>query len=200
MQKRLKNIFIIISGILCAMSFCCPKSNAADEGATGGVNKYNDLVVSPTLAMRCGLSPENYEIDEDCVNRLAYDYATNSTSTGVFESYNEEKSKILGEYQESFLQTSAKAIVTGSRQEDELNKKICDDPSGPDCQTMGKDTLTQIRYGNEVSSDSTEMLINISVLRGSDAIINVMEYMLGVVVPSTNVDINDSSLAETPKN
>ena len=70
MQKGIKNIFFIAECVLCAVIFCCPDVVKAEE-IEGGINEYNDFVVSPTLALRCGLSPEKHEIEDDCVRRLA---------------------------------------------------------------------------------------------------------------------------------
>lgn len=198
MQKSRKKIFTIKLCALLALVLLCPNMSKAEDGAIGGTNRSGDFVISPTISMRCGLTTENSNIEDDCIKRLAYDYITNASHLEMFNDYSEEKNIIIDEYQSAFLEMALGKLVETSKQEDELNKTTCVDITAPGCATIGKDILTVIRYTNNIAVDNTKTLVGINLLKGSDAIINSIEYILSNVVSSIEVDASDTSLAGPP--
>ena len=197
MSKVLKNIFFVVMSVL-IVSICIYIDSAkADDGATGGINEYGDLIFSPTLMARCNI--KDYRLEQDCIKRLAYDYRTNAAQFEMFRDFNEEQETILEEYRSAYLDFAVSKVVDSGNQESDLNKKICVDDSGEECGNVGSDTLTNIRFHNNISANTTKLLIDINKLRNSGTTINNIENILNVIVVGTEVDENDTSLAGPPQ-
>lgn len=192
MPKKLKNLFFAVMCML-FISICANSDYVkADDKFEGGVTEYGDFVFSPTLMARCNLKDK---IDQDCIKRLAYDHVTNASQHEMFRDFRDEKETIIDEYNSAYLDLAVGKVVDSGNQEDELSKKTCVDTSGEGCDNVGSDTLTGIRFNNNVSVNTTKLLSDINTLLSSDATSMAMEHLLESIVPETEVDTADTSLA-----
>ena len=166
--------------------------------ASAPTNADGDLVVGETLAMRCGLDADNSDIDDDCINRLAYDYQTGKTYTG--DSYEEETQQIMGDYVKHYIRMAAQGLVVASKHKDDVAKMICVDTSGDGCKSVAKDTRTEIEYCNKLATNNANLLLDAIKMQSASLNLDNLTNVIDNFVPNTDIDTSDSSLSLPPSN
>lgn len=181
-------LILIMGGILLSN-----KSLAAGVAPT---DANGDVIISETLALRCGLDSENYEVTEDCINRLAYDYATDKIVN--FDSYGDEQNAIIGEYAADYIKMGSIALVDASHHEAEVAKMICTDKKAKGCSNEPSDTRTQLEYNNRLATDNSSLMLSAIKMRSAALNLQNVINLLEIYVPETNTDIKDTSLYGAP--
>ena len=172
---------------------------ASDGGSVdNGTDANGDLIVSPTLALRCGLSSQEPSITSDCVDRLAYDYKSGVVAGLEYANFSEMKKVILSEYATPYIENALKQLVASSEYEDEINKKMCVDSTSVSCSSASNDSRDEIEYNNKMAASNAAILLEALKLRAQDLNFNNIDVILDRVVPIKDVDLSDESLAGPP--
>lgn len=167
-------------------------------GFDGGVDENGTTVVAPTIAMRCGLSSQEPQITEDCLNRLAYDYKSGVILGGQFANYEEQRKKILEEYASSYLEEALTQLVDTSGYEDRINKEMCIDKSEASCMSASNDTRAEIEYNNKIAADNASKMLSAVKMRALEDNLDSITNILDNLIPAMDVDLEDKSLAGVP--
>ena len=163
-----------------------------------GTDKNGDVIVAPTLALRCGISSQNPSITSDCLDRLAYDYKSGQIVSGDFLSYDDERKAIIGEYAGAYFQKSLEQLVEASGYEDKINKEVCIDSTELSCMSASNDTRAEMEYNNKLATSNTMIMLEALKLRSLKLNMDSVDIMLGTIVPTKDVDLNNKSLAGAP--
>ena len=195
MSKRMYILFY-----LCLTLFLTVGTSAvAQSSRDGGEDINGDMIVAPTLALRCGLdSPERRMMTEDCLNRLAYDQKTGKIEGFNFGSYEDLRRDILSSYLGAYMKNALDQLVKSSEHEDKVNKMVCLDNSETSCKNKSKDIRDEIEYNNELVTNNGSILLEAASLRAQEVNLMSFETMLSHIVPARDVDISDKSLATAP--
>ena len=173
-------------------------SNVYATDIDDGTDANGDLIVSPTLAMRCGLTSKEPNVTSDCISRLAYDYKTGVIKGMDFADFSDMRKTILSEYVASYMEGSLKQLVDASGYEDKINEEMCIDSTKASCSSVSKDTREEIEYNNKMAANNASILMDAVKLRAQELNYNNLETMLYNVVPAKDIDLSDNSLAGPP--
>lgn len=163
-----------------------------------GTDQNGDLIVSPTLALRCSISSQEPNITEDCIERLAYDYKSGKLADEKFSNYKEMRKAIVSEYVAAYFENAIKQLVSASGYKDRIEKEFCINSSDPSCAGLSKDISEEIGYNNKLATDNAAILLDAVKLRSQDLNFNAVEVMLDKIVPAKEVDLENKSLAGPP--
>ncbi|MBR1948640.1 MAG: hypothetical protein IKA30_02475 [Alphaproteobacteria bacterium] len=189
----------IINVFLISVFFAIANANAVEMPSTDdGTDENGDLIVAPTLALRCGLSSKEPDITPDCLDRLAYDYKSGKLVNDEFKNYDEERKAIIGEYSGAYFQNALEQLVAASGYEDKINEDICIDTTKPSCMNLSNDSRAEIEYNNKLAEYNAAILLDAVKLRAQDLNMESLNNMLSVIVPAKDVDLSNKSLAGAP--
>ena len=191
---QMLNVLFLFATMLFAKAYAIDVPSSDD-----GIDKDGELIVSPTLAMRCGISSQDPNITTDCVDRLAYDNKSGHIIDSRFENYSDERKAILGEYAGAYLKKSLEKLVESSNYEDKINEDMCIDDSKSSCQNVSNDTRAEIEYNNNLASSNTDIMLDAVKQRGLLLNLYGVRVVLDNIVPTTDVDLTNTSLAGPPK-
>ena len=163
-----------------------------------GTDKDGELVVAPTLAMRCGISSQEPNITTDCIDRLAYDYKSGKIVGFSFKDYNEERKAILGEYAGAYLKKALTVLVRVSEYEDKINEKVCVDNTKASCIGASNDTRAEIEYNNALALSNAVIMLDAVKTRAQQLNMDSVRTLLYKIVPAKDIDVNNTSLAGAP--
>ncbi len=159
-----------------------------------GTDDNGRFLLSEVLALRCGLSSTSPVITEDCIKRLAYDYKTD-TPVG-YSSYKDERSAIIGDYAKAYLYEAVTGMIAGGDYEDRIDELIGKDPSLN--VSLDGDAREDIEFNNKLSADNAVIFLDALHYRASAININNITNILNRLVPSMEIDTEDTSLAKAP--
>ena len=169
-------------------------------GPDNGIDENGTTVISPTLALRCGLSSQNTQMTKDCIDRLAYDAKKGEVLEGFgFKDYEEERKAIIRDYAKAYIEEALKHLVENSQYEDTINKKMCIDKTAEGCSAVSNDTRAEMEYNNKIAAMIAVKMINALKMRSMEGSIDSISYVLDTYVSETEVDLDDKSLAGPPK-
>ena len=191
---QILNILFLIATMMFANAYAIDLPSTDD-----GTDKDGELIVSPTLALRCGISSQDPNITTDCVDRLAYDNKSGHIIDSRFENYSDERKAILGEYAGAYLKKSLEKLVESSEYEDKTNEDMCIDNSKASCQNASNDNRGELEYINKLTAESTFMMLDAIKQRGLLLNLYGVRVVLDNIVPKTEVDLTNTSLAGAPK-
>ncbi len=164
----------------------------------GGTDKNNEMIVSPTLSLRCGIISQDPNVTPDCVERLAFDYKSGKLALEEFATYREMRKAIISEYADAYFENALKQLVDASGYEDKINKELCIDSTEPSCATASKDIREEIEHNNKMAASNAAILLDAVKLRAQELNFNAVEVMLDKIVPAKEVDLKNTSLAGPP--
>ena len=193
--QTLKFVLITLSVMLIALSQTCAEDLLDTDS---GIDKNGQLIVSPILALRCGLNSQNPSITSDCIDRLAYDYRSGKIVNDEFFSYEEEKNAIIHEYAAAYLKSAIEQLLEASGYEDRINKEMCFDSTNLSCASVSNDTREELEYNNKLAADNANIMIKAVRLRAQKLNFNGVVNILENVVPAKEVDLNKKELAGAP--
>ena len=189
----------IIKIFFCFVLMTSTKVFASDMISTdNGTDKNGDMIVAPTLALRCGLSSQSPDITSDCIDRLAYDRKSGTLVNSEFANYEEERLAILSEYASEYLKNSLKQMVLASGEEDKINEKMCIDSSKPSCSSASKDIREEIEYNNKLAANNAAIMMEALKLRAQGVNYDSVETILNQTVHERKVDLSKKSLMGPP--
>ena len=186
--------FILFIAILMIAKAYASENSARDDGR----DKNGDLIVAKTIALRCGMSSHTPDITVDCINRLAYDYKTGKIPGGRFENYAAERKAILNDYANAYIQKAIEQLLASSSYKDRIDEMLCNDTTDTKCMSITKDTREELENNNKLAADNATIMLDAIRLRASQLNMDGVKNILYNLVPSRDIDINDSSLAEAP--
>ena len=154
------NIFFLIAIFTIANAFALEMPSTDD-----GTDENGEVIVSPTLALRCGISSQDPNITTDCVDRLAYDNKSGKIVSSEFANFDDERKAILGEYAGAYLKKSLEKLVQASGYEDKINEDMCIDNTKPSCIGASNDTRGEIEYNNKLAAHNASIMLDAVNLR-----------------------------------
>lgn len=190
---RILNIFFLVAIMTIANAFAIELPSTDD-----GTDKDGELIVAPTLALRCGLSSQEPNITSDCVDRLAYDNKSGKIISSEFASFDEERKAILGEYAGAYLKKAVEKLIQASGYEDKINEDMCIDNTKPACLAASNDIRAEIEYNNKLAAHNASIMLDAVKLRALQLNMDSMHNLLYNVVPVKDVDITNTSLVGAP--
>lgn len=192
-SMQILSVLFFIATILFADAYAIDVPSIDD-----GTDKDGELIVSPTLAQRCGLSSQNPNIDTDCADRLAYDNKSGHIIDTRFNSYSEERNAILSEYVGAYLKKSLEKLVESSKYEDQINEDMCIDNTKASCKNVSNDTRAEIEYNNKLAASNASIMMD--AVKQRALVLNVygVKVVLDNIVPTIEVDLENKSLAGPP--
>ena len=186
-------IFLSIALIISAKAF-------ADESISldNGTDKNGEMIVSPTLAMRCGITSQEPDITSDCVDRLAYDFRSDELANKEFFDYKDMRRAIVGEYVTAYFEASIKQLINVSGYQDRIEDELCINTTSLSCSSISNDIRDEIEYNNKMASDNAAVLLDAVKLRAQELNFNSILVLLDKLVPEKEVDLENKSLAGPP--
>ena len=163
-----------------------------------GTDKNGDLIVAPTLALRCGLSSQEPDITPDCMDRLAYDYYSGKLVDDRFKEYDDERKAIVSEYAGAYFQTALTQLIEASGYEDKINEDMCIDATKPSCMGISNDSRAEIEYNNKMAAHNAATMLGAVKVRALELNMDSIVTILNQIVPGREIDMNKSSLAGPP--
>lgn len=167
---------------------------ADDKIFDNGRDANDNFVVAETLTLRCGVSSKNPIITDDCMRRLAYDYKTGKPPE--FDSYSDERSAILNEYASAYITKAVVQMVAAGNYPDHINELIKQDPT--QTYDLNNDAREKMEFNNKLVSDNTSLFLKMLDLRASQMNFNNVNDILDVLVPSTEINIEDDKYLALP--
>lgn len=193
MKNMMKYLQIVL---LIAILFCNHLFAAEFDG---GIDEYGNVIVSPTLALRCSISSKEPNITTDCIKRLAYDSKSGKLLNKEFANYAEERDAIVKDYIKPNFEKFAKILVDSANYEDRINALVCIDATAEGCANPANDVNTELSYNNKLALDNSKTMIDAIKARISTIQVFNITNILDNIVPYTKVDIEkDSYLAGPP--
>lgn len=171
---------------------------AASSLFDDGVDENGDVVVSPSLALRCGISSSDAVITADCIDRLAYDYKSGKIVGFSFSNYNEERKVIISEYVAAYLKNGLEQLVEASGYDDKIGEEMCMDDTKASCMSVSKDSRDEMEYNNKMATINATTLLDAVKLRAQELNLISLETLLNNVVPARDVNLSNKSLAGAP--
>lgn len=190
---RILNIFFLVAIMTIANAYAIDMPSTDD-----GTDKDGELIVAPTLALRCGLSSQEPNISSDCVDRLAYDNKSGKIVSSEFANFGEERKAILGEYAGAYIKKSLEKLIQASGYEDKINEDMCIDNTKPACMAASNDSRAEIEYNNKLAAHNASIMLDAVKLRALQLNMDSMHNLLYNIVPVKDVDLTNTSLAGAP--
>lgn len=171
-----------------------PFSEAFGLCEDNGTDEEGRVVVSEVIALRCGLSTQDYKMTEDCLKRLAYDMQFGAGYQSEdedfdFRSFNEEKERIISNYVQDYIATAFKQLVAAGKNKDKTDNMAGKNPELAD--KRENDGRQDIEEHNKLVNNNTKVLLGILDTRSGVATIKTVQQMLVNVLPRVEVKMED---------
>ena len=190
----ISKIFFLSVALIMTTNVVFAASSLFDDG----VDENGDVVVSPSLALRCGISSDEAVITADCIDRLAYDYKSGKIVGFSFSNYNDERKVIISEYVAAYLKNGLEQLVEASGYDDKIGEEMCMDDTKSSCMSVSKDSRDEMEYNNKMATINATILLDAVKLRAQELNLISLETLLNNVVPARDVNLSNKSLAGAP--
>ena len=188
MKKMSTYLIAVVAAILFGIS------NVSAAERDDGTDHNGKFILSETLARRCGLSSQAPDITEDCIRRLAYDKETD-IPVGFFN-FNDEQQSIIGDYVSAYMEQAVNGMINGGEYADRIDGLIGRDPTASI--SLDNDSREDMEFHNKIMNDNADVFSAAVNYRASQINMDNIISVLEMLVPETEVDVNDTSLALAP--
>lgn len=177
-----------------AMGIFLPFSKAYALCEDNGTDDEGRVVVSEVIALRCGLSTEDFTMTEDCLKRLAYDmqfgggYQSDDEDFD-FQTFDEEKERIISNYVQDYIATAFKQLVAAGKNKDKTDNMAGKNPELAD--KRENDSRQDIEEHNKLVNNNAKVLLGILDTRSAVVTIKTVQGMLVNVLPRIEVKADE---------